>query len=78
MAISMDELMRAFGRPMNPNTIPVRPAPSMGAQPARSPAAAPMQQAPTAAPQQPRGLLGGFFGPEERTPARASPSRLKA
>lgn len=64
MAISMDELMRAFGRPMNPNTIPVQPAPGMGAQPARAPAAASMQQAPMAAPQQPRGLLGGFFGPE--------------
>ena len=72
MAISMDELMRAFGRPMNPNVQPVmQPAPGTGvnvplAQPARAPAAAPMQAQAPAAPQQPRGLLDGFFGPEGR------------
>ena len=72
MAISMDELMRAFGRPMNPNVQPVmQPAPGTGvnvplAQPARAPAADLIQAQAPAAPQQPRGLLGGFFGPEGR------------
>lgn len=38
----------------------------MPAQPASAPMAAPMQAAPAPAPQQQRGLLGGFFGPEGR------------
>lgn len=71
MAISMDELMRAFGRPMNPNVQQVGSAPGTGvnvpmAQPSRAPVAAPMQAQAPAEPQQPRGLLGGFFGPEGR------------
>ena len=68
MAISMDELMRAFGRPMNPNVQPVQDMRIQGmpAQPASAPMAAPMQAAPAPAPQQQRGLLGGFFGPEGR------------
>lgn len=71
MAISMDELMRAFGRPMNPNVQQVGSAPGTGvnvpmAQPARAPVVAPMPTQAPAAPQQPRGLLGGFFGPEGR------------
>lgn len=68
MAISMDELMRAFGRPMNPNVQPVQDMRIQGmpAQPASAPMAAPTQAAPAPAPQQQRGLLGGFFGPEGR------------
>ena len=68
MAISMDELMRAFGRPMNPNVQPVQDMRIQGmpVQPASAPMAAPMQAAPAPAPQQQRGLLGGFFGPEGR------------
>jgi len=68
MAINMDELLRAFGRPMNPNTIPVQDMRIQGmpAQPARAPAAPMPQQAPMAAPQQQRGLLGGFLGPDGR------------
>lgn len=68
MAINMDELLRAFGRPMNPNTIPVQDMRIQGmpAQPARAPAAPMQQQAPMAAPQQQRGLLGGFLGPDGR------------
>ena len=68
MAISMDELMRAFGRPMNPNVQPVQDMRIQGmtAQPASAPMAAPMQATPAPAPQQQRGLLGGFFGPEGR------------
>ena len=68
MAISMDELMRAFGRPMNPSVQPVQDMRIQGmpAQPASAPMAAPMQAAPAPAPQQQRGLLGGFFGPEGR------------
>ena len=68
MAISMEELMRAFGRPMNPNVQPVQDMriQGMAPQPARAPAAAPMPaQAPAPAPER-RGLLGGFFGPEGR------------
>lgn len=48
MAINMDELLRAFGRP-------TQPAPTQA--PAQAPMLAP-------APQQQRGLLGGFFGPQ--------------
>lgn len=60
--------MRAFGRPMNPNVQPVQEMRIQGvpAQPASAPMAAPMQTAPAPAPQQQRGLLGGFFGPEGR------------
>lgn len=60
--------MRAFGRPMNPNVQPVQDMRIQGmpAQPASAPMAAPMQAAPAPAPQQQRGLLGGFFGPEGR------------
>ena len=68
MAISMDELMRAFGRPMNPSVQPVQDMRIQGtpAQPASAPMAAPMQAAPAPEPQQQSGLLGGFFGPEGR------------
>jgi hypothetical protein len=43
MAINMDELLRAFGRPMNPNTIPVQDMriQSIPAQPAQPAQAAP-------------------------------------
>jgi hypothetical protein len=53
---------------MNPNTIPVQDMRIQGmpAQPARAPAAPMPQQAPMAAPQQQRGLLGGFLGPDGR------------
>ena len=69
MAISMDELLRAFGRPMNPNVIPVEQIVQPGvpmAQPRSAPVAPPVAAAPMPAPQQQRGLLGGFFGPEGR------------
>jgi hypothetical protein len=65
MAISMEELMRAFGRPMNPNVQQVQDMSIRGiqSQPAQAPAQTPM---PAPAPQQQRGLLGGFFGPQGR------------
>jgi hypothetical protein len=68
MAINMDELLRAFGRPVNPNVQPVQDmrVQGMGAQPAIAPAAAPMPQSAPAPAQERRGLLGGFFGPEGR------------
>lgn len=56
MAITREELMRALGRPMNQN---VQQAPA----PAQAPAPQPM--APEQG-QRPRGLLGGFFGPDGR------------
>jgi hypothetical protein len=65
----MDELLRAFGRPMNPNVIPVEQIVQPGvpmAQPRSAPVAPPVSAAPMPAPQQQRGLLGGFFGPEGR------------
>ena len=66
MAINMEELLRAFGRP---NVVEVGRAPQPPAalpQPVRTPVAAPApMQAPQAA-ERPRGLLGGFFGPEGR------------
>jgi len=52
MAITRDELMRALGRPMNPNV-------------QQAPAPAPQPMAPEQG-QRPRGLLGGFFGPDGR------------
>jgi hypothetical protein len=66
MAINMEELLRAFGRPNVVEVGSVPQPPAMLPQPARAPVAAqaPMQ-APQAA-QRPRGLLGGFFGPEGR------------
>jgi hypothetical protein len=66
MAINMEELLRAFGRPNVVEVGSVPQPPAMLPQPVRAPvtAQAPMQ-APQAA-QRPRGLLGGFFGPEGR------------
>jgi hypothetical protein len=66
MAINMEELLRAFGRPNVVEVGSVPQPPAMLPQPVRAPVAAqaPMQ-APQAA-QRPRGLLGGFFGPEGR------------
>lgn len=62
MAINMEELLRAFGRP---NVVEVGSVPQPP-QPVRAPVAAPApMQAPQAA-ERPRGLLGGFFGPEGR------------
>lgn len=69
MAISMDELLRAFGRPMNPNVIPVEQIVQPGVPAAQSrsaPVAAPMASPALAPAAQQRGLLGGFFGPEGR------------
>jgi len=70
MAINMEELLRAFGRPNVVEVGRVPQPPATLPQPVRAPAMAqaPMQapmQAPQAA-QRPRGLLGGFFGPEGR------------
>ena len=66
MAINMEELLRAFGRPNVVEVGSVPQPPATLPQPARAPMAAPApMQAPQAA-QQPRGLLGGFFGPEGR------------
>ena len=66
MAINMEELLRAFGRPNVVEVGQVPQPPAVLPQPVRAPvtAQAPMQ-APQAA-QRPRGLLGGFFGPEGR------------
>jgi len=66
MAINMEELLRAFGRPNVVEVGSVPQPPATLPQPVRAPvmAQAPMQ-APQAA-QRPRGLLGGFFGPEGR------------
>ena len=66
MAINMEELLRAFGRPNVVEVGSVPQPPAVLPQPVRTPVAAqaPMQ-APQAA-QRPRGLLGGFFGPEGR------------
>ena len=66
MAINMEELLRAFGRPNVVEVGNVPQPPATLPQPTRAPvtAQAPMQ-APQAA-QRPRGLLGGFFGPEGR------------
>ena len=66
MAINMEELLRAFGRPNVVEVGRVPQPPAILPQPIRAPVAAP---APTQAPQaadRPRGLLGGFFGPEGR------------
>lgn len=66
MAINMEELLRAFGRPNVVEVGRVPQPPSVLPQTARAPVMAPApMQAPQAA-QQPRGLLGGFFGPEGR------------
>ena len=69
MAINMEELLRAFGRPNVVEVGSVPQPPAILPQAARAPVAAPasMQaaQAPQAS-QRPRGLLGGFFGPEGR------------
>lgn len=66
MAINMEELLRAFGRPNVVEVGRVPQPPAILPQPVRAPtmAQAPMQ-APMQAPQ-PRGLLGGLFGPEGR------------
>lgn len=70
MAINMEELLRAFGRPNVVEVGRVPQPPATLPQPARAPVAAPApMQAPMQAPQaaqRPRGLLGGFFGPEGR------------
>ena len=68
MAFDIEQIRRSLGMP-GLRTIEVAPAPQPPAvlpQPVRAPVAAqaPMQ-APQAAPR-PRGLLGGFFGPEGR------------
>ena len=66
MAINMEELLRAFGRPNVVEVGRVPQPPAVLPQPARAPVAAPApMQAPQAA-ERPRGLLGGFFGPEGR------------
>ena len=66
MAINMEELLRAFGRPNVVEVGSVPQPPSVLPQPVRAPGAAQASmQAPQAA-QRPRGLLGGFFGPEGR------------
>ena len=66
MAINMEELLRAFGRPNVVEVGSVPQPPATLPQPVRAPAMAPApMQAPQAA-QRPRGLLGGFFGPEGR------------
>jgi hypothetical protein len=66
MAITREDLMRAgIGTGgMNPNVIPVQDMTIRGlpAQPQSAPMPAPQSQQP----QQRRGLLGGFFGPEGR------------
>ena len=64
MAITREELMRAFGRPMNPNTIPVQDMTIRGLppQPQSAPMAAPAPQKAPAPAQQQRGLLGGILG----------------
>ena len=68
MAFDIEQIRRSLGMP-GLRTIEVVPAPqppAMLPQPVRAPVAA---QAPTQAPQaaqRPRGLLGGFFGPEGR------------
>lgn len=70
MAINMEELLRAFGRPNVVEVGSVPQPPATLPQTARAPMAAPApMQAPMQAPQaaqRPRGLLGGFFGPEGR------------
>lgn len=69
MAITREELMRALGRPMNPNVQQVQPMPigSMPPRAAPAPAQAPAPQPmATEQGQRPRGLLGGFFGPDGR------------
>ena len=70
MAINMEELLRTFGRPNVVEVGSVPQPPAVLPQPARAPVAAPApMQAPMQAPQaaeRPRGLLGGFFGPEGR------------
>lgn len=66
MAINMEELLRAFGRPNVVEVGSVPQPPAVLPQAVRAPA---MAQAPMQAPMQaprPRGLLGGFFGPEGR------------
>ena len=66
MAINMEELLRAFGRPNVVEVGRVPQPPAILPQPVRAPVAAPApMQAPQAA-ERPRGLLGGFFGPEGR------------
>ena len=66
MAINMEELLRTFGRPNVVEVGSVPQPPAVLPQTARAPVAAPApMQAPQAA-QRPRGLLGGFFGPEGR------------
>lgn len=70
MAINMEELLRAFGRPNVVEVGSVPQPPAILPQPTRAPVAPPApMQAPMQAPQaaeRPRGLLGGFFGPEGR------------
>ena len=70
MAINMEELLRAFGRPNVVEVGSVPQPPAILPQAVRAPVAAPApMQAPMQAPQaaqRPRGLLGGFFGPEGR------------
>lgn len=68
MAFDIEQIRRSLGMP-GLRTIEVGPVPQPPAilpQPVRAPVAAPApMQAPQAA-QRPRGLLGGFFGPEGR------------
>lgn len=63
----MPPVRQAAGTPTAGYNMPMPAQPARSpAQPARTPAAPPMQAQAPAAPQQPRGLLGGFFGPEGR------------
>jgi len=66
MAINMEELLRAFGRPnvVEVGSVPQPPATLPQPVAAPAPMQAPMQALQAA--QRPRGLLGGFFGPEGR------------
>lgn len=63
-ARAVDEFFNATQMPVARSA--VQPAPQPSPQPARAPVVAPMPTQAPAAPQQPRGLLGGFFGPEGR------------
>lgn len=66
MAISMEELLRTFGRPNVVEVGQVPTPPAILPQAARAPVAAPAPMPAPQAPQRQRGLLGGFFGPEGR------------
>ena len=72
MAISMDELMRVFGRPMAPmQNVQDMPIGQPAQTPAQTPAQAPQRpaqapQAQDAAPAQRRGLLGFLGDPDSR------------